>query len=385
MDKDKLMAGLYLHIPFCKQACFYCGFHFSTLLSSRQGVLDAMMRELDLQRGFFDVLPPNGQVVDTIYFGGGTPSLLEEIELKEFMAKIGLLFRVGADCEITLEANPDDVTPRKLLSWRRAGVNRLSIGIQSFFAEDLSWMHRAHDAGQALACLRDIRDAGYDNFSADLIYGYPLLTDRKWTENIRRMLDFQVPHLSCYAMTVEDRTPLDSYIRNKRCAPMDEDQAATQFEMLMDTLATAGYEHYEISNFAKPGWRSRHNSHYWSHIPYLGIGPSAHSFRKGARRWNISNNAQYVKSIREEVVPFQQEELTPAMELNEYLMTSLRTMEGCDLVRVAGVWGPEESNRIKKESVPFLRDGRMILLEDRLVLSGKGKLFADGIASALFL
>jgi len=378
------MAGIYIHVPFCRQACLYCGFHFSTGMQHRGEMVEALGRELVLQRDFFAETPLPGNPIETVYLGGGTPSVLDASELETLLNRVRTVFPLQDDVEITLEANPDDIGPERLQSWKAAGINRLSVGIQSFFAEDLAWMNRAHDAIRAAGCLQEMAAAGFARYSCDLIYGYPLLTDDKWRANIDRMIAAGVPHLSCYAMTVEPHTPLEHFIRTRKSAPMDDDQAARQFRILTARLTAAGYEPYEISNFAKPGCRSRHNSHYWDETPYLGIGPSAHSFRGDIRQWNVSNNALYVKSIAAGTVPFEQEHLTPVMRLNEYLMTSLRTMEGCDLERISGRWGNDARTRLEKEAGIFLRTGKMIREGSRLVLTAEGRLFADGIAAELF-
>jgi oxygen-independent coproporphyrinogen-3 oxidase len=350
--------------------------------------MDALLKETGLQRDFFIQNPSTGplqnQVIETIYFGGGTPSLLNAKEAGLLLNQIDRYFTVSEDCEITLEANPDDITFIKAGEWLRAGINRLSIGIQSFFDEDLAWMNRAHDARQAMQCIEDIRQAGFENFSADLIFGMPTLADDRWENNIARMLTLGVPHLSCYALTVEPRTALDHFIREKKYLPVSEEQTARQFEMLMERLAAAGYAHYEISNFALPGRRSKHNSNYWQGTPYLGIGPSAHSYSGKTRRWNAANNALYIKSIHENKIPAEEETLSPVMQWNEYLMTSLRTMEGCDLDAIEEKWGKAETEKLKAESEKFRTAGQMILQDQRLILTNKGKLFADGIAAELF-
>lgn len=382
------MAGIYLHIPFCKQACHYCNFHFSTLLKNKGELVAALLTEIRLQRDFFSEGPAPGaaqeSIIETIYFGGGTPSLLSGEEIAGLLDRIRQYFPVAADSEITLEANPDDINPAKATEWRQLGINRLSIGVQSFFDEDLVWMNRSHDARRVEQCIEEIRRAGFDNFSADLIFGMPTLPDPHWEENIARMLAAAVPHLSCYALTVEPKTPLDYFIRQKKYRPPDEEQAARQFKVLMERLASAGYEHYEISNFARPGKHSRHNSNYWRGVPYLGIGPSAHSFTGETRQWNIANNALYLKNIAENKIPFQKEVLTPDMQLNEYLMTSLRTMEGCDLNFVAARWGEAEGERLMAAGEKYRRTGQIILRDNHLILSREGKLFADGIAAELF-
>lgn len=373
------MAGIYIHIPFCKQACIYCNFHFSTLLKNKVSLLEAIEKELELQKCYF---PERG--LDTLYFGGGTPSLLTGLEIGNLVARTHLVYHLKNKCEITLEANPDDLTIEKMKSLKTAGINRLSIGVQSFFDKDLQWMNRAHNATQALQCLENVRTAGFEDFSADLIFGIPGLTDTQWLQNIDQMIAFEPPHLSCYALTLEPQTPLNAAIKKKKIPPLDEEQAARQFEILMEKLTDAGYEQYEISNFSKPGRRARHNSSYWKGIPYLGIGPAAHSYRPGMRQWNVANNALYIKNIKNGRIPCEKEQLTAVMQFNEYIMTSLRTIEGCNGLYVKAHFGEEAYENLIKSSLPFIRSGKMQQRGPSFTLTRKGKLFADGIASALF-
>lgn len=379
------MAGIYFHIPYCKQACIYCNFHFSTSLKSKAALVSALGKEMELQKDFFvEDQKKSDPVIQTVYFGGGTPSLLSAEEIVSLLRKTGQLFSLASDAEVTLEGNPDDLDKEKLQSLKKAGINRLSIGIQSFFDEDLQWMNRAHNANQALQCIQDVRETGFLNFSADLIYGTPTLTDKRWQENMDQMIAMQVPHLSCYALTLEPHTPLEHFIRHKKYPPLDEIQSARQFEMLMESLEAAGYTQYEISNFALPRQQSKHNSNYWKGIPYLGIGPSAHSFTGKTRQWNVANNALYIRAIEEDKIPSEKEILSPVMQLNEYIMTSLRTTEGCRLDVVEAKWGNKQSQRLEIESEKFISDGQMILQSNHLVLTRKGKLFTDRIASELF-
>lgn len=331
-----------------------------------------------------DYLPVK-EGLETLYFGGGTPSLLTSDEIEKLIEKANRVFNLNKGAEITIEGNPDDLSLEKLKALKSVGVNRLSIGVQSFFDKDLKWMNRAHDAKQAVACLENVYKSGFDNFSADLIFGIPGLTDREWQINIEKMLSFDVPHLSCYALTLEQQTPLAHLINKKKIPPLDEEQAARQFKILMQQLAQAGYEQYEISNFAKPGCRSQHNSSYWHHIPYLGIGPGAHSFRPQERQWNISNNARYIKSIQNGKIPCEKEALTPAMQFNEYMMTSLRTMEGCDEQYIKTHFGEKKYEYFQTKCRSFLSSGQLQKRDSRFQLTTKGKLFADGIAAALFL
>ncbi|HVG15039.1 MAG TPA: radical SAM family heme chaperone HemW, partial [Chitinophagaceae bacterium] len=308
------MAGIYLHIPFCKQACNYCNFHFSTSLSHKKELINALLTEIKLKTGIFE-----NETIQTIYFGGGTPSLLSIDDCKLIMERIHQAFTVAPGAEITLEANPDDISPEKLKGWKEAGINRLSIGIQSFFEEDLRWMNRAHGKDQALNSLQ-WASSEFENISLDLIYGTPLLTDDMWLQNIETALSFLIPHLSCYALTVEEKTPLQKQILSRKKDNVDADKQARHFTLLMRHLKEKGYEHYEVSNFALPQFRSRHNSSYWKGEKYLGLGPSAHSYNGISRTWNVANNAKYIRGIEKGMIDFETEVLTAIQKLNEYIM-----------------------------------------------------------------
>ncbi len=373
------MAGIYLHIPFCKQACLYCNFHFSTSMRSRNDFVFALLKEITLRKEYLD-----GESIETIYLGGGTPSLLAAGELEIIFEKLFQEFNIEKNAELTLEANPDDITLQSLSDWKKNGINRLSIGVQSFFQEDLSWMNRAHNAGQALNAIRLAQDKGFSNLSIDLIYGSPSLDDGRWEKNIAKAVSLRIPHLSCYALTVEQKTALHSLIMEKKMAPVDPDRQAGQFFLLMDSMEKAGYEHYEISNFALPGNRSRHNSAYWLGKKYLGLGPSAHSFNGISRQWNIANNTLYIQSLGKNALPFEVEYLNPVQRLNEYIMTSIRTIEGIDLSHVSENFGKQAAESILSDSRSYCRDLKLEQKNSRLVLTKEGKLFADGIAAALF-
>ena len=364
------MAGIYIHIPFCKQACHYCNFHFATSLHYKNDFVAALLKEITFQKGYLD-----NELVETIYLGGGTPSLLSVDELALIITKINSSFNVQAGTEITLEANPDDITEEKLLEWKQTGINRLSIGIQSFFEEDLKWMNRAHNAQQAIDSLQ-LAVKHFDNITIDLIYGTPQLTNEKWKQNVDTAISLNIPHLSCYALTVEPKTPLDKMIKQRKSDDINPDNQSEQFLLLIQWLEEAGYEHYEISNFAKPDMRSRHNSSYWQGKKYLGLGPSAHSFNGAERQWNIANNNIYIESINNGKTPFEKEELTATQKLNEYVMTSLRTIEGLNLA-ITG-------NHLLEKSKKFIDSGLMKLKNNSLVLTREGKLLADGIAAELF-
>lgn len=373
------MAGIYLHVPFCKQACHYCNFHFSTSLKSKNDFISALLEEIALQRSYLQ-----GEHIDTIYFGGGTPSLLSTAEINLILDRLNANFSINTGVEISLEANPDDLHLQKLAELKTAGINRLSIGIQSFFEEDLRWMNRAHNATQSLACIEAAQNAGFYNLTIDLIYGTPGLTDEKWYENVHRAIALDIQHLSCYALTVEPKTALDHFISTKQYADVDADQQARQFLLLMDWTEAAGYEHYEISNFAKPGWRSKHNTAYWLGKKYLGLGPSAHSFNGVSRLWNVANNGLYIQSILKGEVPAEIEVLTEVQRLNEYIMTSLRTMEGLSVGYVANNFGEATAEKIISSAKKFIDAGHMVWDGERLRLTREGKLMADGIAAELF-
>ncbi len=374
------MAGIYIHIPFCKKACHYCDFHFSTSLTYKNELIQQLLMEIELRKEYL-----KGDVVDTIYFGGGTPSLLSKGELIAILDKIHNTFRVHDMIECTLEANPDDLSSDTLIALNDAGINRLSIGIQSFFDEDLQYMNRSHDAAQAARCIDAARDAGIENVSIDLIFGYPLLSDDKWKQNIDTALTYEVPHLSCYAMTVEPKTALASFIKSKKALPINHEQSASQFEYLMKALQAKGYEHYEISNYALSGKRAVHNSNYWKGIPYLGIGPSAHSFDGVSRQWNVANNMTYIKSLGEGIVPFEQEVLTETQQLNERIMTSLRTMEGFDMAYHKNKCSMEDAFAFDKTVQHFIQEGLLVVENDVIKLTQQGKLFADYVAGELFV
>jgi oxygen-independent coproporphyrinogen-3 oxidase len=372
------MAGIYLHIPFCKKACHYCDFHFSTSLQQELPVIHAMERELALRKSFLN------ETVDTIYFGGGTPSLLLPERISFLLDAIYNHFPISEQPEITLEANPDDVSPARASAWKKAGINRISLGIQSFQSHWLEWMNRAHNAEQSLQAITELQAAGFENISIDLIYGMPEQADVAWLKEIQMAIDLQVTHLSCYALTVEPRTALWHMIETGKAVTVDPDQQARMFLLLMDSLERAGYEHYEISNFAKPGKRSRHNSAYWKGNTYLGIGPAAHSFNGSRRMWNIQNNTSYTSQIEAGVLPLTEETLTAIEQWNEYIMTSIRTMEGISLKRIAEQFGVEQSEQLLLHAATWLKRNLLQQTDEHLCLTREGKLLADQIASDLF-
>ncbi len=368
------MSGIYIHIPFCKKACHYCNFHFSTSLRYQNEFISALLKEIPLQYELFQ-----GESIESIYFGGGTPSLLAIEEIQSIIQKIRETFPITPSAEITLEANPDDITNEKIKDWREAGINRLSIGIQSFFEEDLVWMNRAHNAKQAIDCL-EMAMKGFENITIDLIYGTLELTYSKWEQNLEKAFLLGIPHLSCYALTVEPKTMLHKLIQQKKEHEIDTDKQSEQFLFLMQWAEEKGYEHYEISNFAKPGFRSRHNSAYWQGKKYIGFGPSAHSFDGKARWWNIANNNLYIRSIENEIIPVEKETLTDLQKLNEYIMISLRTTEGLDISRLKG----KEAEIMMEKCRKYIEKGQMKMLNQSIQLTRQGKLLADGITADLF-
>lgn len=376
------MAGVYFHVPFCKQACHYCDFHFSTSLKHREEMVAALCREVALQSGY---LTGQDATIETIYFGGGTPSLLGAADVDRLIGAVATRFDVHPNAEITIEANPDDLDEVYVKELRATPINRFSIGIQSFFEEDLRWMNRAHRAAEAHAAIKRVQDAGFNMITADLIYGYPLLTDAKWHANIAHLIEKGIPHISAYGMTVEPRTALAAFIRKGQQSPMDEAQAADQFNYLIDTLEVAGFIQYEISNFARPGNYARHNSNYWKGVPYIGIGPSAHSFDGSSRQWNVRNNAHYTRAIQSGRLPRETEQLSTEDRLNEYIMTALRTIWGVDLDAVENRFGLRYRHVLDVALQRFVSDGDVTLEGTVATLTRKGKLFADHIAAELFV
>ena len=334
------------------------------------------MKETELQKDYL-----GNEGVETIYFGGGTPSLLTDFDDLRFQIdKIRKTFMFRMKPKSLLRQTLMILMKKNLLGWKEIGINRLSIGVQSFFEEDLLWMNRAHNAEQAIGSLQ-LAVKYFDNITMDLIYGHPLLSNEKWKQNVEKVIALNIPHISCYALTVEPKTPLHKMIKEKKKEDIQQEKQAEQFLLLMEWLENAGYEHYEISNFAKPGFRSRHNSSYWQGKKYLGLGPSAHSFNGESRQWNISNNNTYIESLEKNEIPFEKEILTQSQKANEYIMTSLRTMEGLDINKI-----PEAmSHELRSASKKFIESGKLTLKENKLLLTREGKLFADGIAADLFI
>jgi len=373
------MAGVYFHIPFCKQACHYCDFHFSTSFRHKDEMLQAMVQEIRLQANYLEK-----EAIETLYFGGGTPSLLEADDIKTLIDEIAKLHTISDKAEITLEANPDDLNVKKVSELRNTPVNRFSIGIQSFHEEDLKWMNRVHTASEADSSIKRVQDAGFENITADLIYGFPLLTDTKWKTNIDKLISYNIPHVSAYSITVEPKTALAHFIKGGKQPAMDEGQSANQFYILSDMLTAVGFEHYEISNYARSQSYAIHNTNYWRSKPYLGIGPSAHSFNGRQRQWNINNNAQYISNLIKRTIPAEIENLTLQDKINEYIMTSLRTMWGMDLNLVEHLYGYDYRKKIVDKIARFEETDHAILNNNAITLTFNGKLIADQIAADLF-
>ena len=372
------MSGIYIHIPFCKQACHYCDFHFSTQLGKKETMVKAIAKEMVLRKSEID------EVVETIYFGGGTPSVLSNDEIEHLIKAVYDNYKVIHYPEITLEANPDDLSRNRIIQLSKSPINRLSIGIQSFFEEDLRLMNRAHNAQEAENCIREAR-THFDNISIDLIYGIPGMGNERWKSNIQKALDFDLPHISSYALTVEPRTALKKFIEKGVVPDVDDEQAQEQFHILVDMLEANGFVNYEISNFGKPDFFSQNNTAYWLGKTYLGVGPSAHSFDGKHRSWNIRNNPTYIKKIAENVLPIEIETLSKTDRYNEFVMTGLRTIWGVDLDRIASEFGENYLKYLNQQSSKFLEQELVAVKDGKLLTTKKGKFLADGIASDLFM
>ena len=372
------MAGIYIHIPFCKKACHYCNFHFSTQTEYIQEFTHALVAEIKLQKNYLTA------PIETIYFGGGTPSLLKKAELEMIIEALTTNFNLASHFEFTIEANPDDINEVIAADWLALGVNRLSIGIQSFQAASLAWMNRAHTVEQSHEAIKIVQAAGFKDISADLIYGTPHLSDENLMADIATLIQYKVNHISCYALTVEEKTALFSMIAKKQIEDIDTTKQARQFDIIVNALTAAGFEHYEISNFAMPGARSKHNSNYWNQVPYLGLGPAAHSFNGDQRQWNIANNSLYFQSIKNKLVPFELENLSLTQKFNEYMMISLRKSEGFSTHYIKDVFGEKYEAYVMSTSPKYIALGQLKPTEKGYTLTKEAKFFADGIASDFF-
>ena len=373
------MAGIYIHIPFCKQACNYCNFYFNTSLRYKDELTASLKQELILRKPFLE-----NEKIETIYFGGGSPSLLDADEIQKIIDTIHKNYNIGNLKEITIEANPDDLTEQKITAFKSTDINRFSIGVQSFFDEDLVWMNRAHNAQQADRAIKTAQDKGFEKITIDLIYGTPTLTDENWKHNLNKAIDLDIPHISAYSLTVEEKTPLHKLIKLNKKENVDESKSAFQMNMLMEILTAKGFEHYEISNFAKPNFYAVHNTNYWKGVPYLGIGPSAHSYKENLRSWNVANTQQYMHGIEQKLPVTENEFLTTEDIFNEWIMTGLRTQWGCNISEAKNKFEATWINEMLNEAALYIASGKLSLNENILTISNDGKLIADRIMSDLF-
>jgi len=373
------MGAIYIHIPFCKQACFYCDFHFSTSLKKKEDMILSLVKEIEIRKDELE-----NTIIETIYFGGGTPSVLNTDEIQLLIDAVYKNHSVIENPEITLEANPDDLSEEKIIELSKTPINRLSIGVQSFFEKDLILMNRAHNSSEAKNCL-SIASRYFTNISVDLIYGIPDCTNEEWRENIQTALSFGIPHISSYALTVEPKTALATLIKKGKIKNVDDEKAEEQFHILIEELKKVDFIHYELSNFGKEGFFSQNNSSYWLGKPYLGIGPSAHSFNGIQRSWNVRNNAKYIKAIQENTLPIERETLTKTDGYNEYVMTGLRTIWGVSIQKIEKDFGDKYVTYLEKQAKKHLDQELLILENGILRTTQKGKFLSDGISSDLFM
>lgn len=373
------MASLYIHIPFCKQACNYCNFHFSTQLQYAANMINSITLEMKLRK---HELPD--EPLQSIYVGGGTPSILGDVLLHQLFNDIYTTFKVEPDAEVTMEANPDDITPEKLNAIKQTPVNRFSMGVQSFFEEDLKWMNRAHKANEAEKSIKLIQDFGFNKISIDLIYGGPTLSNENWAKNLSKINELGLNHVSAYCLTVEPQTALHHHINKGKLPALDEEKAAEQFNMMIEQLGSFGFEQYEISNFARNKEYAVHNTSYWQNKPYLGVGPSAHSFNGKQRSWNVANNQVYMKQLAQHILPLEIETLTTANSINEYMMTGLRTIWGCSWQEISSRFGEQYYAELKHKIKPYIK--QQLIVDDGTIfkLTTNARILADGIASDLF-
>lgn len=371
------MAGIYVHIPFCKKRCTYCDFHFSTSFESyRKELIQAISCELILRKNEIS------DKIQTIYFGGGTPSILSKSELILILKTIKENFLLSDNIEVTLEANPDDINDENLILWKSQGVNRLSIGLQSFKESDLLWMNRSHLLEQAIASVKNAQHHGFKNISVDLMYGLPNLSLEEWEQHLKNVVDLSISHISAYCLTVEPKTALFQEVKKKRLITASDAEQSLQFELLIDVLSKNGFEQYEVSNFAKEENYARHNSNYWKGIPFIGVGPSAHSYNSNQRRWNVANNSLYYKNVSKNNTWFTKEQLSEVDQWNELILTGFRTKWGVSKEKIKGFGGFSEAE--KKILSNYANENMLLEIDSAYLLSKKGLLFADAIAEKLF-
>ncbi|MCD4732066.1 MAG: radical SAM family heme chaperone HemW [Bacteroidales bacterium] len=374
------MAGIYIHIPFCRQKCHYCNFYSVASEKNKTSFLEALKKEIELQKHYL-----GNEIIETIYFGGGTPSILTADEINHLFQKIQTNFSVSDNAEITFEANPDDLTRSYLKALKKTRVNRLSIGVQSFFENDLKYLNRVHSANQAYNSVKNAQEAGFQNMSIDLIYGIPTLSETNWYKNLEVFFKLNIPHLSAYALTVEPKTAMEVLIRKQEILPVEEERILDHFKILLEQMKQNGYIHYEISNFCKESFYSLHNKNYWFRKNYLGLGPSAHSFNGDLRQWNVSNIEKYISLVISGSLPKEIEELSINQKYNEYILTSLRTIWGCDGNYILKQFGVSHLGDFKRDIEKYIIDNKVYVENHQYYLTDSGKLFADGIAADLFL
>ncbi len=372
------MAGIYIHIPFCKQRCYYCDFHFTTSLKNKDAIINAIVFELEIRKTEIT------EEVKTIYLGGGTPSIIETSDIKKIFDSIYKNYSVSPSPEVTIEANPDDITIEKLAELRQTPINRFSVGIQTFHEKDLKFMNRAHNKSQADNCIPMIQNAGFDNITIDLIYGVPNQTNEEWLYNLDRAFELNVPHISAYALTVEEKTPLSKLIQSGKYPNVSDEKAFEDFKTLISKTKEQGFVQYEISNFGKDGYFSKHNSSYWKGDQYLGVGPSAHSFNGVERRWNLANNKMYLEGINSNKY-FEKESLTEADTFNEYLMTGLRTIWGVSLQKISSDFHPSFITNFVNTINNLQQEGIVVVNGDIVTIAENSKFQTDGITSELFV
>ena len=374
------MAGIYIHIPFCKQACYYCDFHFSTSLKLKNDVIDSILKEIEFQKNYL-----NNQPIKSIYFGGGTPSLLSPEEINKIIEQINKYQDISSVEEITLEANPDDLSLSKLLALKKTKINRLSIGIQSFNNDELKYLNRVHTSEDAFKCIKYAQDCGFNNITIDLIYGIPVFpSGNTWQKNLHQAFELDIQHLSCYALTIEDKTVFGNWLRKGKINVMDDQVVNQQFLYLIEEASKKGFEQYEISNYAKKGYTAFHNSNYWKGVHYLGIGPGAHSYNGKERQFNIANNPKYIQKIKQNIRWYDIEKLTKSNMVNEYFMTGLRTKWGCDLRYIENTFSIPR-DRFMKVIEQYLSEGLILFSNGNITLTNKGKLLSDSISSSFFI
>lgn len=373
------MAGIYLHIPLCKQACYYCDFHFSTFFGLKPDLIAALISEIALRKDYL-----GQEDVDTVYFGGGTPSILEKGDLARLLDAIYENHKVSDDIEITIEANPDDLNRQKAKDLADLGFNRLSIGVQSFDNDTLSYLNRVHSSEESFQAIRNVVEAGFSNLNLDLIFSIREGHLEILKKDVNHMLQLHPAHISAYSLTIEKRTVFGNWLEKGKIDKVSDDQGANEYEYIVEALTGAGYLHYEVSNFAMPGFISRHNSSYWKQVPYLGIGPSAHSFNGGSRKVNISNNSRYIEAIKKGNIPATEEVLSRADSINEILLTGLRTQWGADLSLIRNRFGVDLESYYKSYIQDLVKLNLATFNDGKIQLSEKGMLIADKISSDLF-